>query len=59
VPQAYGYLLLPFGWMAVPGGAAVFPIALWSLATVFQVIVIAFVATAVVELTRSLVRREH
>jgi YjbE family integral membrane protein len=59
VPQAYGYLLLPFGWMAVPGGAAIFPIALWALATVFQVIVIAFIATAVVELTRSLVRRQH
>ena len=58
VPQAYGYLLLPLGWMAVPGGAAIFPIALWALATVFQVIILAFIITAVVELTRSLVRRE-
>lgn len=59
VPQAYGYLLLPFGWMAAPGGAAIFPMGLWALATLFQVIVIAFIATAVVELTRSLVRRQH
>jgi YjbE family integral membrane protein len=58
VPQAYGYLLLPFGWMVVPGGAATFPLALWSFATVIQVAVLAFVATAVVELTRSLLRRE-
>ncbi len=58
VPQAYGYLLLPFGWLVVPGGAAIFPIALWSLATLFQAIILAFVITAVVELTRSLVRRE-
>jgi YjbE family integral membrane protein len=57
VPQAYGYLLLPFGWMAVPGGAATFPIALWAFATVIQVAVLAFVATAVVDLTRTVLRR--
>ena len=59
VPQAYGYLLLPFGWMAVPGGAATFPIALWALATMFQVVLLAVVATLAIDLTRNLTRRQE
>ena len=59
VPQAYAYLMLPFGWMAVPGGAATFPIVLWALATLAQVIVLAIVATLAIDLTRSLTRKEH
>jgi predicted tellurium resistance membrane protein TerC len=59
VPQAYGYLLLPFGWMAVPGGAATFPIVLWALATVFQVVLLAVVATLAIDLTRNLTRRQE
>jgi YjbE family integral membrane protein len=59
VPQAYGYLMLPFGWLAVPGGAATFPIVLWALATLAQVIVLAMVATLAIDLTRTLTRREH
>ncbi len=59
VPQAYGYLLLPLGWMALPAGAASFPIALWALATVFQVAFLAIVATIVVDLTLQLLRRNR
>jgi YjbE family integral membrane protein len=60
VPQAYGYLMLPFGWLAVPGGAAIFPIGLWALATLLQVVALAVVATLAIDLTRSLTRRsEH
>ncbi|NKC29580.1 TerC family protein [Roseomonas sp. BU-1] len=56
VPEAYGYLFLPLGWMAVPG---VFPIGLWVMATVFQVAVLAIVATLMVDLTRQVTRRDH
>lgn len=54
VPQAYGYLFLPLGWMALPG---VFPISLWVLATVMQVAFLAVVATLMVDLTRHVTRR--
>ncbi len=57
VPQAYGYLLLPLGWMAVP--AATFPIGLWFFVTVFQVMFFAAVATVVVDLTLQLLRRNR
>jgi YjbE family integral membrane protein len=56
VPQAYGYLMLPLGWMALPTGATTFPLVLWALATVFQVAVLAIVATVVVDLTLRLLR---
>ncbi|MFM2148401.1 MAG: hypothetical protein RLZZ187_707 [Pseudomonadota bacterium] len=59
VPQAYGYLLLPLGWMAIPGGAATFPIALWFFATVFQVIFLAAAVTVVVDLTLQVLRRNR
>ena len=54
VPQAYGYLFLPMGWIALPG---VFPIGLWVLATVMHVAVLAVVATLMVDLTRHLTGR--
>jgi YjbE family integral membrane protein len=59
VPQAYGYLMLPLGWMALPAGAATFPIGLWVLATVFQVMVLTAIATVVVDLTLQLLRRNR
>jgi YjbE family integral membrane protein len=59
VPQAYGYLMLPLGWMALPAGAASFPIGLWALATVLQVAVLAIVATVVADLTLQLLRRRR
>ncbi|HEV7268120.1 MAG TPA: TerC family protein [Falsiroseomonas sp.] len=59
VPQAYGYLMLPLGWMALPTGAATFPLALWVLATVFQVVVLAIITTVVVDLTLQLLRRNR
>lgn len=59
VPQAYGYLLLPLGWMAIPGGAATFPIALWFFATLFQVIFLAAAVTVVVDLTLQVLRRNR
>ena len=57
VPQAYAYLLLPLGWMAIPGGAATFPIGLWFFATVFQVLFLVALATVVVDLMLQLLRR--
>jgi YjbE family integral membrane protein len=59
VPHAYGYLLLPLGWMAIPGGAATFPIGLWFFATVFQVLFLTAMATVVVDLTLQLLRRNR
>jgi YjbE family integral membrane protein len=59
VPHAYGYLLLPLGWMAIPGGAATFPIGLWFFATVFQVLFLSAMATVVVDLTLQLLRRNR
>jgi YjbE family integral membrane protein len=56
VPQAYGYLLLPLGWMALPG---VFPVGLWAFATLFHVIIIAAIAAVTVDLTLRLVRKER
>lgn len=56
VPQAYGYLFLPLGWMALPG---VFPVGLWVLATMLHVAVIAVVATLMVDLTRHVARRSR
>jgi YjbE family integral membrane protein len=45
VPGAYGYLLLPLGYLALPD---VFPPWLWALATMGQVIVLAAVTALVV-----------
>jgi YjbE family integral membrane protein len=59
VPQAYGYLLLPLGWMAIPGGAATFPIGLWFFATVFQVVFMVAIATVVADLMLQLLRRNR
>jgi YjbE family integral membrane protein len=56
VPEAYGYLLLPLGWMAVPGA---FPVGLWIFATFFHVAVLAMVATIVVDLTQQVLRRNR
>jgi YjbE family integral membrane protein len=57
VPQAYGFLLLPLGWMAVP--PATFPVGLWFFATVFQVVFLVAIATVVVDLTLQLLRRNR
>lgn len=56
VPQAYGYLLLPLGWMALPG---VFPVGLWAFVTLLHVAVLAAVATVVADLTLNLIRRRR
>jgi YjbE family integral membrane protein len=57
VPQAYAYLMLPLGWMAMPAGVATFPLSLWALATVVQVVFLAVIVTIVVDLTLQLLRR--
>ena len=59
VPHAYGYLLLPLGWMAIPGGAATFPMGVWFFSTVFLVMLLAAVATVVADLTLQLLRRNR
>ncbi|WP_137177483.1 TerC family protein [Roseomonas sp. AR75] len=59
VPHAYGYLLLPLGWMAIPAGVSTFPIGLWVFATVFQVMILAAITTVVVDLTLQLLRRNR
>jgi YjbE family integral membrane protein len=55
VPGAYGFLLLPLGYLAKPD---VFPAWLWALATLGQVIVIAALAAATMDLVRGLSGRE-
>jgi YjbE family integral membrane protein len=47
VPGAYGFLMLPLGYLALPG---VFPVWLWAVATLLQVVVLAAVATWTVTL---------
>ena len=59
VPQAYAYLLLPLGWMAIPGGVATFPMGLWFFATVFQVVFLVAIATVVADLMLQLLRRSR
>ena len=54
VPDAYGYLMLPLGYLVRPD---IFPAWLWALATLAQVVVIAVVATGVVDLMRNSGRR--
>jgi YjbE family integral membrane protein len=49
VPGAYAYLMLPLGYLALPG---VFPPWMWAAATAAQVIVIAALATATSGLIR-------
>jgi YjbE family integral membrane protein len=49
VPGAYAFLMLPLGYLVIRD---VFPAWLWAAATVFQVICLTAVATAVVDLMR-------
>lgn len=56
VPQAYGYLFLPLGWLAVP---EIFPVGLWIMATLFHVLIVAAVATIVVDVTLQVLRRNR
>jgi YjbE family integral membrane protein len=57
VPGSYGFLLLPLGYIALPG---VFPPWMWAGATLLQVIVIATIATFVVDsLIKALRREKH
>ncbi|GGC29319.1 hypothetical protein GCM10011504_04410 [Siccirubricoccus deserti] len=51
VPGAYAFLMLPLGYLALPG---VFPAWMWAAATAGQVVVIAILAT----LASGLVRRD-
>jgi len=44
VPDAYGFLLLPLGYLALPG---VFPPWLWAGATILQIALITVVVVAV------------
>lgn len=46
VPESYGFLLLPLGYLALPG---VFPAWIWAGATLLQVAVIAALVTLMVE----------
>ena len=55
VPDAYAYLLLPLGYLALPG---VFPAWLWVGAATLQLVVLVAGGTAVAQLvTRALRRR--
>ncbi len=49
VPGAYGFLLLPLGYLALPG---VFPAWLWALATLGQAVALAVVITLTVGLVQ-------
>lgn len=54
VPGSYAFLLLPMGYLALPG---VFPPALWALATVLQVAVLAMIAALAVDAALRAIRR--
>ena len=49
VPDAYFYLLLPLGYLALPG---VFPPWIWAVATLLQTIVISAIAATVTNAMR-------
>jgi len=53
VPDAYAYLLLPLGYLALPG---TFPAWLWVGATVLQIVVIAAVVALINDLVRGAMR---
>ncbi len=55
VPEAYAYLFLPLGFLALPG---VFPAWLWVGATLFQLVVYSALASLVSDLVRQ-ARRER
>lgn len=54
VPEAYAFLLLPLGYLALPG---VFPAWLWAGATLLQVAVLAMVATLAADAVLRALRR--
>lgn len=56
VPGSYAFLMLPLGYLALPG---VFPPALWALATLIQVFVLAMVAALAVDAVLRIVRRNE
>ena len=56
MPDAYAYLLLPLGYLALPG---VFPAWIWVAATAGQVMAIAALAVATVTLLRKSVTRHN
>ena len=53
VPDAYAYLLLPLGYLALPG---TFPAWLWVGATVVQLVVISAVVAVITDLVRGAMR---
>jgi len=53
VPDAYAYLLLPLGYLALPG---TFPAWLWVGATVLQIVVISAVVAVITDLVRGAMR---
>lgn len=54
LPEAYSFLLLPLGYLALPG---VFPAWLWAVATLVQVMIFAFVATLMADATKRMLKR--
>jgi YjbE family integral membrane protein len=54
VPEAYGFLLLPLGYLALPG---VFPAWLWAGATLLQIAVITMVVVATADAVMRALRR--
>ncbi|TCH98379.1 TerC family protein [Roseococcus sp. SYP-B2431] len=54
VPEAYGFLLLPLGFLALPG---VFPAWLWAGATLVQILVLTILVTLMADATLRAVRR--
>ena len=54
LPEAYGFLLLPLGFLALPG---VFPAWLWAGATLVQVLILTVLVTLMADATLRAVRR--
>ena len=54
VPGSYGFLLLPLGYLALPG---VFPPWLWAMATVMQAVVVGVIVAAVINAVSAATRK--
>lgn len=56
VPESYAFLMLPLGYLAMPG---IFPAWLWAVATLIQVAVIAVLGAMIVDAVQRAVRRRE
>ncbi len=56
LPEAYAFLLLPLGYLALPG---VFPAWLWAGATILQIVVVTVVVTLMADAVKRAIQRNN